>query len=156
MQTEEISEDLLIIEQEPVRAATGKRFANYIIDLIVFYILIVVVGIGVAMVSPSSVASLAEKSQSGIITNIISLVSYAVYMSLIELLFRGKSLGKLITGTRAVKMDGSNISASTAFARGFSRAVPFCVFSAFGTPCNPWQDRWTDTMVIDEKKSAVD
>ena len=76
-------------------------------------------------------------------------------MSIVETLLKGKSIGKFITGTRAVNFDGSRISSGTAFTRGFSRAVPFCAFSAFGTPCNPWQDRWSDTMVIDEKKSSV-
>jgi uncharacterized RDD family membrane protein YckC len=84
---------------------------------------------------------------------LISLIFYALYMGLVEGVFKGKSLGKLITGTKAVNMDGSKISFATAFARGCSRAVPFCVFSAFGTPCYPWQDKWTNTLVIDEKKS---
>jgi len=76
-------------------------------------------------------------------------------MSFVEAVFRGKSLGKLITGTQAVNLDGSSISMATAFGRGFSRAVPFCAFSAFGNPSDPWQDRWTDTMVIDQKLSKI-
>lgn len=154
MQTEEISEDLLTIEQEPVRADTGKRLANYLIDLVSFYIVALVVGVLIALISPSVVANLGEDSGNAVVDRIISLGLYGLYMSIIEALFKGKSLGKLITGTRAVNMDGSRISVGTAFARGFSKAVPFCVFSALGTPCNPWQDRWTDTMVMDEKKSA--
>ena len=33
MQTEQLSEDLLIMEDTYERASTGKRLANYIIDL---------------------------------------------------------------------------------------------------------------------------
>ena len=71
-----------------------------------------------------------------------------------ETLFKGKSFGKLITGTRAVNLDGSLITVRTAMLRALSRAVPFDVFSALGTTCNPWHDKWTDTMVMDEKRST--
>lgn len=150
-----INNDMLInLDEHIVRAETGKRFLNYIIDLALFYVLIVGLGILLVIVFPSSAGWMAEASSGfGIIDRLLTILFYGVYMFLIEALFKGKSLGKLITRTRAVNTDGSNISVSTALARGFSRAVPFCVFSAFGTPCNPWQDKWTDTIVMDEKQS---
>jgi len=152
MQTEQAAEDLLIIEEIHERATTGKRLANYIIDMIIFYILIVVFGVLLAIVSPTAVENLTNETPGfALLDRLLSLVLYGVYMSIIEMIFKGKSIGKLITKTRAVNLDGSRISNTTAFARGFSRAVPFCAFSAFGTPCNPWQDRWTNTMVVDDK-----
>jgi uncharacterized RDD family membrane protein YckC len=72
-------------------------------------------------------------------------------MSIVEAIFKGRSIGKFITRTKAVNLDGSQLTTTAAFARGFSRAVPFCVFSALGNPCNPWQDRWTNTMVVDKQ-----
>lgn len=155
MQTElKLSNDLLVFEPELVRASTGKRFANLVIDLIAMYAFYMALGILLALLSPSFLESLdADSTQSALVDRLLSLVLYALFMGLVEGLFKGKSLGKLITGTRAVNLDGSKITFSKAFARGFSRAVPFCAFSAFGTPCDPWQDRWTDTMVIDEKES---
>jgi uncharacterized RDD family membrane protein YckC len=156
--SQETTNDLLDnSESHLIRADTGKRFANYIIDVVVFYLLAMGVGVIIALVSPSTIMEMSDDtSPFGSITDrIISLVLYGVYMGIVESIFKGKSLGKLITGTRAVNMDGSPISAGTAFSRGFSRAVPFCAFSAFGTPCNPWQDKWTDTLVIDEKQSTI-
>ena len=111
------------------------------------------VGILLALTAPGTLYSISDTGGFALLDRLISLVLYALYMGTIEAVFKGKSLGKLITGTRAVNLDGSHISAGTAFTRGFSRAVPFCAFSAFGTPCNPWQDRWTNTMVVDEKAS---
>jgi uncharacterized RDD family membrane protein YckC len=73
-------------------------------------------------------------------------------MSLIEAMFRGKSIGKLITGTKAVNEDGSDISFAKAFERGLARMVPFEAFSALGEPSYPWHDKWTKTFVIDEKE----
>jgi uncharacterized RDD family membrane protein YckC len=145
--------DLLILENEYVRASGGKRFANYIIDVIVFYILILGVGVLLAIIAPDSLDALADDSPGvDLADRLITLALYGLYMGIIEAIFKGKSLGKLITRTRAVNLDGSRISTQTAFARGFSKAVPFCAFSALGTPCNPWQDKWTNSMVIDETR----
>lgn len=154
----EIKEESFLEENEQylVRASTGQRFGNYIIDVIMFYGFAIGIGVLVALTSPSSFDDLDEESGAfNFMDRIISLIAYAVIMGLIEGLTKGKSLGKLITGTRAVNLDGSTISFGTAFGRGFSRAVPFCAFSAFGTPCNPWQDSWTNTMVVDEKASGL-
>jgi uncharacterized RDD family membrane protein YckC len=155
MQTEQPAEDLLIFDDIYERASSGKRLANYLIDVVFFYLLLFAVGVLFAIVSPSSMQRFTnDDSNFGLAERVITLVLYAFYMSVVEAIFKGKSLGKLITKTRAVNMDGSPISTSTAFSRGLSRAVPFCVFSALGTPCNPWQDRWTNTMVVNEKNHS--
>ena len=146
MQSEN-SQNELFEEVELTPASTVKRFINYLIDVILFYILMLVIGLSIALFIPSLIETMANIN--AFADRILTLVLFALYMSVTEAIFKGKSLGKLITGTRAVNLDGSEISISTAFGRGFSRAVPLCVFSAFGNPCNPWQDRWTDTVVID-------
>jgi len=153
MTTELNAPDILTFEPNYIRASAGKRFLNYFIDILVFYALFFAIGIVIALLFPASLDSLGDNDPGfGLIDRIITLVIYAVYMGLVEAIFKGKSIGKLITQTRALNLDGTRISVKTAFARGFSRAVPFCVFSAFGTPCDPWQDRWTNTMVVDEKQ----
>ena len=153
-QNENEQEHLLInLEDSIVRADTGKRFANYLIDIVAFYSLLIGAGVLLALVAPTSIQMLNDSPGGGVIDRLISLITYALFMFAQEAIFKGKSLGKLITGTRAVNFDGSRISTTNALLRGLSRAVPFCAFSAFGTPCNPWQDRWTDTLVMDEKKS---
>jgi uncharacterized RDD family membrane protein YckC len=152
MQIDQIPEDQSIFEDYYERSSAGKRLANYLIDLVLFYILLFVLGIVLALLSPTFRGILINESSGfGLLDRFITLLLYAVYMSVVEALFHGKSLGKLITKTKAVNLDGSQITTATAFERGFSRAVPFCVFSAFGNPSNPWQDRWTNTMVINEK-----
>lgn len=154
MYTEHPTGNLLDIERVLVRASAGKRFLNLIIDYIVFFMLVFGFGMVLGVLFPSLFEgndpdSLTYKIADRIITGLF----YAFYMGSIEVIFKGKSVGKFLTGTRAVNLDGSQISNTTAFQRGFSRAVPFVAFSALGSPCNPWQDRWTDTMVIDEKES---
>ena len=152
MQIEQIPEDQSIFEDYYERSSAGKRLANYLIDLVLFYVLLFVLGIVLALLSPTFAGILVNESSGiGLLDRFITLLLYAVYMSAFESLFHGKSLGKLITKTKAVNLDGSQITTAKAFERGFRRAVPFFVLSAFGNPSNPWQDRWTNTMVINEK-----
>lgn len=154
MLTEQPAQDLLIFDDIAyARTVSSKRFLNFIIDLAFFYLLIVVTAVVFAIVAPGLFTDFAASPLANpLMDRLLSLVLYALYMGAMEAIFKGKSLGKLLTGTRAVNLDGSPIATGSAFARGFSRAVPFCVLSAFGSPCNPWQDRWTDTMVIDERR----
>lgn len=141
-------------EYQIVQASGGKRFANYIIDLIVFYALLFLAGIVIALINPVVIDSINEDDIGfNLLDRLMTLVLYGLYMFIIEAVFKGKSLGKLITGTRAVNEDGSNISAVSALLRGLSRAVPFNAFSALGSPAYPGHDKWTKTYVIDEKQS---
>jgi uncharacterized RDD family membrane protein YckC len=142
-------------EYQLVQASGGKRFANYIIDVIVFYALLIGSGIIIALLNPAALDSISEDDSLGanLLDRLVGLILYGLYMFIIEALFKGKSLGKLITGTRAVNEDGSNISVKSAFLRGLCRAVPFEAFSALGTPSYPWHDKWTKTYVIDERES---
>ena len=141
-------------EYQMVQASSGKRLANYIIDLIGFYVLVFVSGIVMALFSPSTVESINEEnSYVNLVTNLVSILVFLFYMFGMEGIFKGKTLGKLMTGTRAVNEDGSNITFATALLRGLCRIVPFEPFSALGTPCYPWHDKWTKTYVIDERAS---
>ena len=153
MQFDQNPPDLLADEVYYERASTGKRLANYIIDFIVFYVFVAIFAVVLALTSPSMFNSWTSDSVgAGLVDRILTLFFYAMYMGIVEALLKGKSVGKFITKTRAVYLDGTPISTSTAFSRGFSRAVPFCAFSALGGECNPWQDRWTNTMVVNEVK----
>lgn len=142
-------------ESQLVQASSGKRFANYLIDLVVFYLILFVFGIVLALLSPASINDIDSFSNSSFLDEVLSLLLYGMYMFLIELIGKGRSVGKFITGTKAVNEDGSAISAKMALLRGLSRTVPFEVFSALGSPSYPWHDKWTHTYVIDVKRSQL-
>lgn len=86
---------------------------------------------------------------------LVLLLFYGIVMFMTEAMSNGRSIGKLITGTRAVNVDGTDMSFQKAFVRNIVRAIPFNALSALGTPSIPWHDRWSDTMVVDEKKLAL-
>lgn len=123
--------------------------------MIAFYLLFFLIAVLLVIANPNALDELNDDSAAGsFFDRILSLVIYGLLMGIIEGIFKGKTLGKLITGTRAVQNDGSPLTFSKAMTRGLSRMVPFNAFSALGSPCNPWHDRWTDTTVIDEKQST--
>ncbi len=138
-------------EYQIVQASGGKRFANYIIDRIVFYVVIMIMLNVIDMIRFN--AGDQDNSGSALIESLVIIIAFALYIFGFEVIFKGKTIGKFITGTRAVNQDGSNISAKTAFLRGLCRLIPFEPFSALGTPSYPWHDSWTRTYVIDEKAS---
>jgi uncharacterized RDD family membrane protein YckC len=142
-------------EAQLVLASQGKRFLNFIIDRIAYAVFYMLLNSFLGVLYMEALYELAGYNSFlvRVISVIVSLCWYALFMGGIEALSKGKSLGKLITGTKAVNEDGSTISPKTAILRGLSRMVPFNEFSALGNPSYPWHDRWTRTYVIDEKQS---
>ena len=144
------------LEISLVPATTGQRFANHLIDLVV-YDLVRLFIINPLVISGNAIMY-STFSNSTVIMLINQLFFFVFYMSFIflqEAIFKGKSIGKFVTGTRAVTTDGSFISTKTALLRSLSRIVPFEPFSALGSPPRPWHDRWTNSYLIDEKKSVL-
>jgi uncharacterized RDD family membrane protein YckC len=66
----------------------------------------------------------------------------------VKKLFRGQTLGKLFTGTRAIRTDGEELTFKDALLRSLCRLIPFEVFSGFGVP---WHDSLTITMVVKKR-----
>lgn len=77
---------------------------------------------------------------------IVVIFSYLFYYTFCEKLFRGYTLGKLLTGTRAIRSDGGELTFKDAILRSLIRLIPFEVLSGFGY--EPWHDAWTKTTVV--------
>ncbi|MDA3614036.1 RDD family protein [Polluticaenibacter yanchengensis] len=138
------------------RATTGQRFVNYLIDIIVFYALLFGLGVIIGITAPQTIYDIEIWSQQNVfLDRILSLLLFGIYMGITEMLLKGRTVGKFVTGTKSVTEEGDPIDKGTLFKRGMIKAVPFCAFSALGAPCYPWQDKWTNTMVIDIKKSTL-
>ncbi len=128
-------------------ASLGKRFANYLIDVVGYYIFMLFVGLFLGIMQMTETLAIIDEWSNSLLANyLLTAVLYTSYMTLSEGLTKGRSLGKLITGTRAVYEDGTAINFGTAFMRSLCRVVPFEVLSAFGT--RPWHDSWTKTYVV--------
>ena len=136
---------------QTIKLSAGARFANYIIDVIVYYIICFLLGIVLAasgsadiLTDPNSAAAAELKMQ------LIGILLWMIYYSVLEGFF-GITIGKLITGSIVVDNEGNKISFGKAVLRTLSRLVPFEPFSFLGSG-RGWHDRWTDTYVVNKKK----
>lgn len=155
MESTETTHLLGEFEDQYVQASTGRRFVNLLVDSTIVQLIVTLV----ENYLPFYPEVLLEHS-GGVIfsilfTYIVSGVLYGGMIGLMELLTNGRSPGKYLSGTRAIMQDGRPLDAKTAFLRGLIRYIPFEVFSALGSPCFPWHDRWTKTYVIDIKASVI-
>ncbi len=158
MNTETNTQPDLFTEEEIFnyqQASVGQRFLNYLIDgLLMQYGLSFITGILIAKIMLAISPELAydwfvERSESlDVLASfyLVSIVNFLIYYTICEKAFKGKTLGKLITGTKAIRDDGKELTFRNALLRSLSRIVPFEPFSAFGG--YPWHDSWTGTMVI--------
>ncbi|MBL7873397.1 MAG: RDD family protein [Cyclobacteriaceae bacterium] len=141
---------------ERVLASTTKRFFNMVIDYIVFYLLMIafvfVSAMMAALLFPEETETLLDENSSGSQVWIYVLVylAYVSYYTTLEAA-SGRTVGKLITGTRVVDKDGKLPSVGAIFRRSLSRLVPFEAFSFLGNNARGWHDAWTDTWVIEKK-----
>ena len=139
-----------------VQASTGKRFLNFLIDRIAIYLvwnyLLYKLEVAVLTVIYEYTHS---RELLYVFSYLLTITFFVFILAILESVSGGKTLGKLITGTRAVNQDGTRISARTAILRCLSRLVPFEPFSALGSPSFPWHDRWTNTYVVDERESTL-
>ena len=144
----------LISEIQLIPASTGQRFLNFLIDnLLLRFGLSMLTGMAVGMtlafLAPDYMLELSQSDSTfGLfaLSYLIVIVNYLIYYTICEKAFKGYTLGKLITGTRAVREDGNELTLKDALLRSLSRMVPFEAFSAFGG--YPWHDSWTKTRVI--------
>jgi len=135
-----------VVSQPMELATSGQRFANYLLDVIIIYVSAFVAGVVLYIVGLGDVIDRIDDTLLGII---LVLLYYVPQESLF-----GWTLGKLITGTRIVKEDGSPISLGQGLGRSLCRFIPFEAFSFLGGNGKPvgWHDSITKTRVISIRK----
>jgi len=132
-------------------ATTGQRFLNFLIDNIlmrvgVSYLTSMLVGVIIAAIySDGYYVGTGLNAVLVLSVTLLFIFNYIFYYTICEKFFNGVTLGKLITGTKAVRTDGTALTLKDALLRSLSRIVPFEALSGFGTP---WHDSWTNTTVI--------
>jgi len=134
-------------------APTGRRLANFLIDSILFYLfffgIVLVIAVYVQLRSETSAEELEAYLNSGggtVVSYLFAFVLMLIFYTCMEGITRGKSLGKLITGTVAIREDGSSLTWKDAAMRSLCRLIPFEAFSGFSG--NPWHDSMTKTVVV--------
>ncbi|WP_052143692.1 RDD family protein [Wocania ichthyoenteri] len=141
-------------------ATKGNRFANYIIDKIIFYVLIFGLSflIGVIVYSFFTDTTAFDKllydieNMGTLMDRLLTSIVFIIFYMIAEIILKGKTVGKYITKTLVVMEDGSKPKASDIVLRSLCRLIPFDAFSFLGAEGRGWHDSMSNTYVVDEKK----
>ena len=135
----EVQQDILTDLEDTIwyqDASTGIRLLHFVIDLF-FIVLLVILANGFLF---------PEFTSNSIGERILIYVSLLFYYALLETATHGRTIGKLVTGTKAIRVDGTDFSGKDAVLRSLCRLVPFDTLSAISG--QPWHDKWTKTRVV--------
>lgn len=150
-----LADELALFDQYE-EATPGQRLANYIIDLIAMRFTIAfgtvyMMNIVLEEFFFDFLLTLGDKGRYSwemLLLRYIGLaINFIIYYTICEKLFRGYTLGKLITGTRAIREDGKELTFKDALSRSLCRIIPFEQLSIWGGN-GLWHDNWTKTRVV--------
>ena len=137
-------------------ASKTKRFINYVIDVFTYTFFLMLLGVIAALILEDDSFLLMLDTDinpiSGrILEYVLGWIVVIVYYTFMEYNFQGKTIGKWITKTRALTIEGENLDFKTVLKRSAIRIVPFEAFSFLGEDVTKgWHDNWSKTIVIDE------
>lgn len=131
-------------------ATIGQRLLNVIVDTVAFYIVTFIAGVVAGLIG-AAMQSDSDKVLPGVVQLIFLfafLAMYVLYYTLLEG-SKGKTLGKLLTKTKVVQIDGTPLGYKKAFVRSLCRLVPFEFISVFFGGLM-WHDQWTYSMTVQD------
>lgn len=136
-------------------ASNNKRFLNYIIDRAAFYgfllFLFSIIGVVLVFIDPENTFFEDFENISTLEDVVVTTLSYIFFMFLVEVLTKGRSVGKYITGTMVVNEYGEKPSGNTFLKRNLCRLVPFNGLS-FLMYERGWHDSLSYTYVVNKKQ----
>jgi uncharacterized RDD family membrane protein YckC len=134
-------------------ASQGQRLGNYFIDLIFQYALIfalsIIAGIILGLIGIDGFSEWAD-SIDRIEEYFFGAIIMVLYYSITESLF-SRTIGKLITKTIVVDINGEKPASGIIIKRSFCRLIPFNHFSFLGGNTRGWHDSISNTYVVNEK-----
>jgi len=131
------------------QASNARRFVHFLIDMVVAYFVAIAIFVLIALSSTRMatwVFTLDNSVGGWWLDRLLTGLIIGLVFTIIEGASKGRSLGKLITKSKAIRKDGSPITWGDAFKRSFSRLIPFEPFSIFGSEV--WHDRISGTQVV--------
>jgi len=132
-------------------AGLGQRCLNCLIDMIVLGFLLITIDIAVIVFLYFAVGTEQLQSNGELLNNLFGVLDAIIFVGFftcIEGLSKGRTLGKVITGTKAVRPNLQPITWKDAFMRSLCRIIPFEPFSGLLISPAFWHDSLTKTIVI--------
>ena len=133
-----------------IRASRGDRFFNSLIDscaVIAFFFLFAgIASLIQTIYSPSSLSVLEDENS--FLSSLLSFVSVMFYFTLFEYK-KGQTLGKLITRTKVVTINGNAPNFPAILIRTLCRFIPLEAFSFLISNKSGWHDNLSNTKVVE-------
>jgi uncharacterized RDD family membrane protein YckC len=125
-----------------VGASKGKRLGNFLIDNVVMSVASGIAGAVLAL------GGSAEFLLNPLLSYGFGLLVHCGYYLVTEGT-SGRTVGKLLTGTKVVTEDGGRPAFGAILLRSLIRLIPFEPFSFLGPQLTGWHDRWSNTRVVE-------
>ncbi len=143
---------------EELYADKGTRFANFIVDRIIFYgFAIVILGFAIPFILELIGGDVNDylfqiENISRVADILVSWTLYFMFYTVIEYATNGRTVGKYLTKTVVVDERGNNPGFVAFLTRSACRFIPFEPFSFLGDEPRGWHDTLSKTYVVDVKK----
>lgn len=129
-------------------ASGGIRFANYLIDLVAYFLMSLLIGIFLGLIAILTNSDISWLDNMGKLTEyFLGFVIMSSYYIFFEALF-GQTLGKMITKTKVVDENGDKPSFERIMTRTLCRFIPFEAFSFLSSNAVGWHDSLSKTRVV--------
>ncbi len=129
-------------------AGKGIRVINVIVDMISFFVLWIIISLGLMLLGFNHTYVDETGEQMPLIPMIMIVPTFWGYYILTEFFFQ-RTLGKLLTGTKVVTKTGDKPTFGQILGRTLSRSIPF-EYLSFLVSENGIHDRLSGTRVISE------
>ncbi len=133
------------VAARPLDASKGQRFANYLVDTVVLSV--------VQLLLPATRPPEGAPTAGLLGALVLSLFINVAYHLALEY-SGGRTIGKLVTGTRVVSESGGRPSFGQVLGRSLMRLVPLEPFSFLGPGPRGWHDTVTHTRVVRVERAA--
>lgn len=144
-------------EHAPAEATKGQRLVNFLVDgvvcLALYYPVGFLVSAALSRFGADLFVAVEDPREAWLGALILLSIIAAGYYTVMEAATGGRSIGKLLTGTIAVREDAQPFAARDAWMRSICRLIPFEPFSAIAG--RPLHDRLSKTQVVQRIKRAL-
>jgi uncharacterized RDD family membrane protein YckC len=146
-ESKDLLEDLDTENVSLVKATMEQRALNLIIDTVIVCVFGFMLLILSAILFPVWYHGMSQDDAACVAyLGVVYAVAMVLYYTIMEAGTKGYTVGKLISGCRAIGYDGQPVSWNDAFLRSLSRLVPFEFLSGIQKPI--LHDHWTETYVV--------
>ncbi|OJX50136.1 MAG: hypothetical protein BGO88_05460 [Flavobacterium sp. 38-13] len=136
-----------------LNVSLGTRLANYLIDYVCVIVLMFAILIGL-MIFAAIIGSQELLDRIGNMNKIeeygVAIVSILLYYNIFEIFF-SRTIGKFITKTVVVNINGEKPDTQEILVRSLCRLIPFETFSFLGAPNKGWHDSISKTYVVNKE-----